>query len=884
MTAFATEHRSAAAWRQVRAELAPGWCLALAMVQSGLALSHFAHPDGETAAQAAATTVVLAGAAAGAALAIHRGWITGIAVARTVATLALLAPLAETLQLHLTGDPRDAIHLAFVLFVATLGVLARSTLIVCCLLSLAGVGSVWATAGDSTGWADATALVAQVGALSLLAHVLIERALVRLVDSRVKEGSTGRREANPARPATSAPAPAPRHESRMQHLADATLEGIIVHRTGRITEANAAAASLLGRPREDLVGSTLGDFVKRFDDFVSSAEDDRRGPGGSAFGRTWQGFVMREDGSTTPVDVAVRTVPIDGEMLSVTLLRDITEQVRAESALRQRLAMDELITSISSEFLGLPAEQADQAVVRALAGIATFIGGDRASLSVFDEDQATMRCTHEWVSPGLATVQGLVIDGSDPADRWWMQHMRRIEPICLANVADEIPPQSGNAGQWLIDRGMRSLLAVPIVQHGRVRGTVTCTSAGSLRSVGSDAIALLRIVGELCFGALSHARAQHALQASEARKAAILESALDCIVSMDARGRVTEFNPAAEKAFGWSREEAIGRDLAELMIPLAVREAHTSGLRRFLESGATNVIGHRIEVSAMRRDGGEFPVELAVVATVIDEETIFTAYLRDITQRREMERLRDELVATVSHELRTPLTSLRGFTELLMKRDFPLDRKRKFLAVIHNETIRLTKLVNDFLDLKRLESGAEKLRTERFDVVTLLEDTVTLFRRDDLPHVFELEIGDDLTFVRGDPDRTRQILANLVSNAVKFSPDGGRVTIDARRDGNCVVVSVRDHGIGMNEQTIASLFRKFFRADNAETRSIGGTGLGLALVKEMVEQQGGRVSVTSAPGAGSTFSFTLPVAGSNADEKPDLDPDDLSYARPVRSH
>jgi PAS domain S-box-containing protein len=500
---------------------------------------------------------------------------------------------------------------------------------------------------------------------------------------------------------------------------------------------------------------------------------------------------------------------------------------------------------------------------------------------VFDDAHGTMRCSHEWVAGGLASIEGIEIDGSSAGDRWWMQHMRRIDPIRLANVADEIPPQAGSARAWLLDRGMRALIAVPIVQHGSVRGAVTCTSHGPLRSIGDDAVSLLRIVGELCLGALSHARSQHALVASEARKAAILQSALDCIVSMDAQGLVTEFNPAAEAAFGWSRDEAMGRDLAELMIPMAMREAHAAGLRHFLSGSDSSVIGRRIEVSAMRRDGREFPVELAVVATTIDGETIFTAYLRDITQRREMERLRDELVATVSHELRTPLTSLRGFTELLLKRDFPLERKRKFLAVIHNETIRLTKLVNDFLDLKRLESGAEKLRTERFDVATLLDDTVTLFRRDDLPHVFELEIGEDLTLVRGDPDRTRQILANLVSNAVKFAPDGGRVTIGARLEGAFVLVSVRDHGIGMSEQTIEKLFRKFFRADNAETRSIGGTGLGLALVKEMVEQQGGRVSVTSAPGTGSTFSFTLPAANATPNEKPNEDPEDLSYAQPV---
>ena len=236
------------------------------------------------------------------------------------------------------------------------------------------------------------------------------------------------------------------------------------------------------------------------------------------------------------------------------------------------------------------------------------------------------------------------------------------------------------------------------------------------------------------------------------------------------------------------------------------------------------------------------------------------AMTQDITQRTEVERLKDEFISTVSHELRTPLASLRGFAELMLEREFPPDKRQRFLSIIHGETVRLTNLINDFLDLQRIESGRQAYHLERVKLTDLLPESIALFAQVDEKHTLRLEMPDALPSVHADKDRIRQVLSNLLSNAIKFSPEGGEVVVGARQEGAYVEVWVADQGVGIPAEAISQLFSKFFRVDNNQTRHIGGTGLGLALVKELIEAHQGRVWVDSEVGRGSTFFFTLPVA------------------------
>ena len=230
--------------------------------------------------------------------------------------------------------------------------------------------------------------------------------------------------------------------------------------------------------------------------------------------------------------------------------------------------------------------------------------------------------------------------------------------------------------------------------------------------------------------------------------------------------------------------------------------------------------------------------------------------LRETTAVRAAERAKSELMSTVSHELRTPLASIYGYAELLANR-LPEGQHRQFAEIIHRQADRLAALIGDFLDLQRLEQGTVTLVSAPVDIGELAAEQAELFRAQSARHRLDLRLPDGPVRALGDRDRLAQVMANLLSNAIKYSPDGGRVTVEAAANGSKVTVSVRDEGIGIPADQQAHVFEKFFRAETPEARAIGGTGLGLALCRELVEAHGGRIGFESQPGRGSTFWFTL---------------------------
>lgn len=233
---------------------------------------------------------------------------------------------------------------------------------------------------------------------------------------------------------------------------------------------------------------------------------------------------------------------------------------------------------------------------------------------------------------------------------------------------------------------------------------------------------------------------------------------------------------------------------------------------------------------------------------------------RDITRFKEIDKLKSELISTVSHELRTPMSSIMGFSELLLTRELSPERTKQYIQVINEQAERLTRLINDFLDIQRMENGKQVFEKQKVDFRQVLNQVLELFKKpDETQQIFlQVDLNDSL-YVLGDQDKLLQVMSNLLSNAIKYSPQSGLISITATVQAGTLQIDVTDHGLGIPKEALPQLFSKFFRVDNDDRRKIGGTGLGLAICKEIIEAHNGKIWAESTYGEGTTFKFTLPL-------------------------
>jgi len=408
------------------------------------------------------------------------------------------------------------------------------------------------------------------------------------------------------------------------------------------------------------------------------------------------------------------------------------------------------------------------------------------------------------------------------------------------------------AADPILAAGYAAYLGVPLSgSEGELAGVLAVYSRRPRTWRPEEIEALLALAANTS-AALANAELYSRVSIEKERSVAILANIADGIVALDRDGDVVLWNAAAEEITGVPQEEAVGRTTVQV-------------LQRQLESDDDETHPGQRLVSIMR--GGE-ETWLSLTEAVMRDPLGAVAgrifAFRDISADRMVEQVKSEFVAAVSHELRTPLTSIYGFAETLLRQDIPFreEERRTFLGYIASESERLTEIVDQLLNVARLDAGDLQVELGRIDVGSVVSEVVGTVEESGMMngHRFEVDLPEEPLAAEADADKVRQIFNILVENALRYSPDGGTVTVGARLNADRVEVRVADQGMGIPATERERIFRKFYRAESAARDGAAGTGLGLFIARELVTAMGGRIWVDSTEGKGSSFAFELPVA------------------------
>jgi PAS domain S-box-containing protein len=451
--------------------------------------------------------------------------------------------------------------------------------------------------------------------------------------------------------------------------------------------------------------------------------------------------------------------------------------------------------------------------------------------------------------------------------------VRFFQPL-WADLPGRHEPQ-GSRSRWRIpDLQMRlgmvaaaaglalsQVVALPLVIEEELIGAIYIFRIGGGAFSAGDRALLAAFADQ---AAIAVRNAELYQQVSEERRSlsATIDNSADGVMILDAAGQIQVFNRALAHITGWNAEEALKHSPDQVLV-LHDRQDRPVSLPQ-PPAHRTSAVEARsyVEGDVVRRGGPPLTVGVTTTPLYDDDGDLARVILNvvDITRFRQAEELKSTFVSVVSHELKTPVALIKGYAETLRREDADWDREtvHESLGVIAEEADHLTHLIDSLLEASRIQAGGLKLKWTDVYLPRLAEKVVDGFRTQTNIHTFELDFPSDFPPAWGDPERLREVLSNLVSNAVKYSPDGGTVWIGGRTDHTGLTVYVADQGIGIPPEEQGRVFDRFHRVDSGLRRRTEGTGLGLYLVKAIVEAHGGRVWVESAPGRGSIFMFTLP--------------------------
>jgi PAS domain S-box-containing protein len=606
-------------------------------------------------------------------------------------------------------------------------------------------------------------------------------------------------------------------EERFRKLAETTAAGIFIYKGTKFLYVSPVTETLTGYTAQELLEMSFWDIVHP--DFRERVKE--RGLArqrGESIPPRYEFKIITKSGEERWLDIAAGTIELEGELAGIVTVYDITERKGMEESLKQsEVRFRSLI------------ENAPVGIAVARGGLTLY--ANSAYLRMFGyADEAELYGTP------------LTNQIAPPYREEIMERTRRREE------GEAVPSPYETVGL----RKDRSSFPFHV--------SVTRIEL----SDGPASIAFFTDITE-------RKRAEETVRDSEEKFRALLEFASVAIVIVDGHGLIQLVNAKVEEVFGYARRELLGHPV-EVLLPERFRHTHVGLRGSFFSNPRPRPMNAPLDLWAVRRDGTEFPVEVGLSPVQTKDGVLVMSYLTDITERRraeealraalrraqEVDQLKTQLLSIVSHELRTPLTSIRGQTTTLLDYADQVtpEERLEALQIVDDEAERLDELISHLLDMSRLEAGKLPVELGATDVRPILIEAVSRIAAHAPSHELVVNLPPTLPPVRADPRRVVQVMSNLLDNAIKFSPPGATVTVDAEVDADTIRVRVRDVGPGIAPEHLPHIFDRFYRVEETGVRT-SGAGLGLAICKGLVEAMGGQVAVTSQVGQGSVFSFSL---------------------------
>lgn len=683
-------------------------------------------------------------------------------------------------------------------------------------------------------------LVAQIGAMAPAGRdQLRSEALDRL--ERRGKGPAPLEPSPPLPPSTR-----PDADNLLASVVELALDAVVsVNEEQRIVGFNKGAETLFGYLAEEVLGKPLDILLPVSATAVHRLHVERFASGDEVarpMGERQEIFGRRRDGTEFPAEASIVKLETGNQRTFAAILRDATDRRVAEAELQTRAQQQAAVAALGQRALtGIEPSVLMAEAVETLVSVL-----DVEIAAILELDRGNRRLLPRAVTGSLAPLPSEA--AIDAGERTLAAYaLAAAEPTVVENLATDTrfdcPP-------FLRDRGITSGMCVAIRGPARAFGLLE-VHVKVPRHFSSDDIHFVQAVANVLAAAVEREQTQE-------RLLGFLEAAPDATFVVDGHGRIVSVNGRAEALFGYEREHLVGM-LVDELVPDRARGSHASLRAGYAERARTRPMGAGLELWARRRDGSELAVDIMLSPIDSDEGPLVVAAVRDVSERRRAEFVRDSFLHAVSHELRTPLTSVVGFAQMLQDPEvtFSPDQAQEMLGRLLDNALRLERLLGDLLDLDRLARGVLEPQRRRVDVGSLLRAVVEQLDLGDHPVSITVEPEDLVADV--DPAQTERIIENLLMNVSRHTPPETPAAVRASRGPNGLLLVIEDEGQGVSDELKATIFEPFQRGPTPQHAP--GTGIGLSLVTRFAELHRGRAWVEDRVGGGASFRVVLADPG-----------------------